>query len=159
MFLTIFHQRAMPGVEEIAVLVESLEAEYAIASWHTRTMFAHASRPSVTRVKHSWHEKAASKLPQEVRPEDIIENKAKEWTEMDDHDYDGNYEASTDPIHPVSTDYSHPLDDDDGAWILQHLSDIDVAYADNSAGFDVESGHGWSWDEDNNVSDALQATY
>jgi hypothetical protein len=157
-FLTKVRQRAMPGSEEIAVLVKHLEAEYTTASWNTRTMFAHAPKPSITRVKHSWYERATSKLPRELRPEDIIEKKTKEWTEMDDEDYDGNYEASTDPLHPVSTDYSHPLDDDDGAWILQHISEEDMAGNRDSVGFDFGNGHGWSWGEDNNVSDSLETT-
>jgi hypothetical protein len=157
-FLTELRQRDLPGVDTVATLVQSLEAEYITASWNTRTMFAHGPKPSITRVKHSWYEKAASKLPQELRPEDIVEKNAKEWTEMDDEDYDGNYEASTDPVHPVSTDYSHPLDDDDGAWILQHLSEEDVAGTQEDIGFDFNDGHGWNWGEDNNDLDALQTT-
>lgn len=157
-FLVQLRQRNMPGVAEITTLVKSLEAQYVTASWNTRTMFAHDPKPSVTRVKHKFYEKSASKLPQEVRPEDIVDTKAKEWIEMDDHDYDGNYEASTDPIHPVSTDYSHPLDDDDGAWILQHISDTDLAGSHDSDGFDFENSHNWSWGEDNNVSDFQTGT-
>lgn len=144
----------MPGVQEVAALVKGLEAEYATASWNTRTMFAHGPKPSVARVKHSYYEKAASKLPQEVRPEDIVDKTEKEWTEMEDHDYDGNYDASTDPVHPVSTDYFHPLDDDDGAWILEHLSGagaVEMADGDN---LDFENGHGWSWGEDNSDPEA-----
>ncbi|EAT78810.2 hypothetical protein SNOG_13786 [Parastagonospora nodorum SN15] len=148
-FLAKLQQRDMTGFEEVAALVKDLDAEYATASWNTRTMFAHGPKPSVTRVKHSYYEKAASKLPQEVRPEDVVVKADKEWTEMDDLDYDGNYEASTDPVHPVSTDYSHPLDDDDGAWILEHLSEAGVVQTPDAINLDFENGHGWSWGEDN----------
>ncbi|KAH4046019.1 hypothetical protein HBH49_192340 [Parastagonospora nodorum] len=148
-FLAKLQEQDMPGVEEIAALVKDLDAEYATASWNTRTMFAHGPKPSVTRVKYSHYEKAASKLPQEVRPEDVVVKADKEWTEMDDLDYDGNYEASTDPVHPVSTDYSHPLDDDDGAWILEHLSEAGVVQTPDAINLDFENGHGWSWGEGN----------
>jgi hypothetical protein len=146
-FLTKLHQHNLPGVEAVTALVKELEAEYATASWDTRNMFAHAPKPSVTRVQYSHYERKASKLPQEVRPEDIVDKRTKEWAEMELHEYDDNYEASTDPIHPVSTDYSHPLDDDDGAWILQHLSPEDVAGTQFDSGLDFNNtDHGWNWD-------------
>jgi hypothetical protein len=148
-FLTKLRQRNLPGVEEITALVKGLEADYTTASWHTRTMFTQAPKASITRVKHSEYERKASRLSQEVRPEDVIDKTAKEWAEMNHEDYDDNYVASTDPIHPVSTDYSHPLDDDDGAWILRHLSTEDVAatYSDTEFDFD-NADHGWSWADD-----------
>jgi hypothetical protein len=148
-FLTKLHQRHLPGIEEITALVKGLEAEYTTASWDTRTMFAHAPKASITRVKHSQYERKASKLPQEVRPEDIVHKTTKKWTEMEVDDYDDDYIASTDPIHPVSTDYSHPLDDDDGAWILQHLSSEDVAGTQSDPGLDFNNAdHGWNWADD-----------
>jgi hypothetical protein len=146
-FLTKLRQHNLPGVEAVTALVKELEAEYATASWDTRNMFAHAPKSSVTRVQYSHYEKKASKLPQEVRPEDIIDKRTKAWAEMELHEYDDNYEASTDPIHPVSTDYSHPLDDDDGAWILQHLSPEDLAGTQFDSGLDFNNtDHGWNWD-------------
>jgi hypothetical protein len=152
-FFAKLQQRDLPGVEEIAALVKELEEEYVTASWNTRTMFAHGPKPSISRVKHQYYEKAASKLPHEVRPEDVVEKTEKEWTEMDDLDYDGDYEASTDPIHPVSTDYLHPLDDDDGAWILQHLAEADGAEL-HANDVDFNNGHGWTWVEDECTSNA-----
>jgi hypothetical protein len=144
----------MPGVEEITVQVEALEADYATESWHTRAMFAHAPKPSVARVKHVRYERKASRLPQEVHPEDIVETAAKTWAEMDNHDYDDNYEASTDPIHPVSTDYSHPLDGDDGAWILQHLSLEDEVNAQPGLVLEFnDNEHDWNWNDDSNGLD------
>jgi hypothetical protein len=148
-FLTKLRQRHLPGIEEITALVKGLEAEYTTASWDTRSMFAHAPKASITRVKYSQYERKASKLPQEVRPEDIVHKTTKKWTEMEVDDYDDDYIASTDPIHPVSTDYSHPLDDDDGAWILQHLSSEDVAGTQSDPGLDFNNAdHGWNWADD-----------
>jgi hypothetical protein len=112
-------------------------------------MFAHAPKASITRVKHSQYERKASKLPQEVRPEDVVDKATKKWTEMGVDDYDDDYIASTDPIHPVSTDYSHPLDNDDGAWILQHLSSEDVAGTQSDLGLGFNNAdHGWNWADD-----------
>jgi len=149
-FLTKLRQRELPGAGEVAALVQALEAEYATASWDTRKMFAHGPKPSITRVKHNYYERAASKLLQEVRPEDIVEKTEKGWDEMGEEDYDGNYVASTDPIHPVTTDYSHPLDDDNGDWILQHLSpeDIEPGFSDV---IDLHN-HSWSWGDDDNTA-------
>jgi hypothetical protein len=111
-------------------------------------MFSHALKKNVARVNVSDHRKARSPLLQEVLPEDIVDERSKEWTEMDEEDYDGNYVASTDPIHPVSTDYSHPLDDDDGSWMLNHFSSEELEeQADAAVAVDFD-GHAWSWGED-----------
>jgi hypothetical protein len=152
MFLDKLRQRRLPGMDEINVLVKGLEAEYTTASWDTRKMFAEMPKPIITRIKHSYYQRSASKLPQEVRPEDVIEKAVKDWADMKVHDYDDNYIASTDPIHPVSTDYSHPLDDDDGAWILQHLSQEDVAETHSSTNLDFSSNNDWDWGENNSSS-------
>tara|TARA_R110002003_G_scaffold40_4_gene2624 strand:- start:33289 stop:34380 length:1092 start_codon:yes stop_codon:yes gene_type:complete len=139
----------MPGTTEVAALVKGLEVEYATASWDTRNKFTPATKPSVGRVKHSWRATAPSPLPREVRPEDVVEAAKKAWSEMDEHDYDGNYIASTDPIHPVSTDYSHPLDDDDGSWILQHLSPEDIQPSTSADSVDFSTASPWTWNDDN----------
>jgi hypothetical protein len=141
-------EKSFPGRQQISTLVQALEAEYTQASWDTRHLFAQGPKPSVARVRHNYYKKARSPLPREVRPEDIVEPGTKDWTEMDENDYDGNYIASTDPVHPVTTDYSHPYDDDDGSWVLQHLSPEDAETAnhtDHNVDFD---NHNWSWDSE-----------
>jgi hypothetical protein len=142
---------------EIGGLVKSLEAEYATALWDTRNMFVQASKPSITRVKHKHFEKAVSKLSQEIHPEDVIESTVKNWTDMDDDDYDGDYIASTDPIHPVSTEYSHPSDDEDGDWIRQHLPPQSPEYRADThlhPDLDFHNNSGWNWTVDSSGSDA-----
>ncbi|KAI4703220.1 hypothetical protein J4E81_002097 [Alternaria sp. BMP 2799] len=113
---------------------------------------SHAFKKSVARVGITYHQTARSPLTQEVRPEDVVDPKkhGKDWMEMDDNDYDGDYNASTDPIHPVSTDYSHPLDDDDGSWILNHFSPEEMESAAGDLDFDQ---NGWSWDNNDNDND------
>ncbi|KAI4651320.1 uncharacterized protein J4E78_008011 [Alternaria triticimaculans] len=147
-FLIKLIEKRMYGVEDITTLVKELEEQYYVASWDARNMQipSHAFKKSVART-------ARSPLAQEVRPEDVVDPKKhlKDWTEMDENDYDGDYIASTDPIHPVNTDYSHPLDDDDGSWILNHFSPEEMESAAGDLDFDQ---NGWSWDNNDNVNDS-----
>lgn len=135
----------MPGMEEVRGLITELEDQYTLESWETRNIFAPARKPSVTRAAISEYERAPSPLVHEVQPEDIIEaDGRKEWADMDENDYDGNYCASTDPIHPVDTDYSHPWDDDDGSWVLNHLSPEELEAPSPDIIVDLDRSS-WSW--------------
>ncbi|CAN9269946.1 unnamed protein product [Alternaria sp. RS040] len=137
----------MLGTPEISALVKELEDQYYMASWGARNI-SHAFKKSVARVSVSDYRTVCSPLKQEVQPEDVVDLKEKDWAEMDDHDYDGDYIASTDPIHPISTDYSHPLDDDDGSWIFNHFSSEELE-ASNDEGLVLDFDQtGWSWDND-----------
>ncbi|KAI4653603.1 hypothetical protein J4E93_001369 [Alternaria ventricosa] len=155
LFLAKLTEKRMPGVDEISTLVRELDEQYYVASWDARNMQipSHSFKKSVARVSITYHQTARSPLTQEVRPEDVVDPKKhmKDWTEMDEDDYDGDYVASTDPIHPVSTDYSHPLDDDDGSWILNHFSPEEMESAAGDLNFDQS---GWSWDNNDNVNDS-----
>lgn len=151
-FLAKLIEKRMRGVDEISTLVRELNEQYHVACWDARNMPLHAFKKSVARVNVSDHKTARSPLIQEVRPEDVVDPKErmKDWSEMDENDYDGDYIASTDPIHPVSTDYSHPFDDDDGSWILNHFSQEEMDASSNGdvvLDFDHD---GWSWDNNDN---------
>ena len=138
----------MPGVDEIAALVKGLNEQYHVATWDARHMFSHVRQKSVARVNISDYRKARSPLSQEVRSEDIPDTKrTKEWAEMDDEDYDDDYVASTDPVHPVTTDYSHPLDDDDGSWMLNHYAPEELESPSETEAVDFD-GHAWIWGDD-----------
>lgn len=154
-FLAKLTEKRMAGVDEISTLVRELDEQYYMASWDAKNMQipAHSFKKSVARVSITYHQTASSPLTQEVRPEDVVDPKkhVKDWTEMDEDDSDGDYIASTDPIHPVSTDYSHPLDDDDGNWILNHFSLEEMESAAGDLDFDQ---NGWSWDNNDNVNDS-----
>ncbi|RYN39885.1 hypothetical protein AA0113_g8627 [Alternaria arborescens] len=138
----------MLGTPEVSALVKELEDQYYVASWGARNI-SHAFKKSVARVSVSDYRTVRSPLKQEVRPEDVVDLKEKDWAEMDDRDYDGDYIASTDPIHPVSTDYSHPLDDDDGSWIFNHFSSEELEASNNEEVVLDFDQAGWSWDNDN----------
>ncbi|KAH6878218.1 hypothetical protein BKA58DRAFT_90911 [Alternaria rosae] len=153
-FLAKLTEKRMPGVDEISTIVRELDEQYYMASWDARNMQIplHSFKKSVARVSITDHQTARSPLAQEVRPEDVVDpkNHVKDWTEMDENDYDGDYIASTDPIHPVSTDYSHPLDDDDGSWILNHFSPEEMETEAADLDFDQ---NGWSWDNNDHSND------
>ncbi|KAI4929459.1 uncharacterized protein J4E92_005123 [Alternaria infectoria] len=154
-FLIKLIEKRMYGVEDITALVKELEEQYYVASWDARNMQipSHAFKKSVARVSITYHQTARSPLTQEVRPEDVVDPKKhnKDWREMDENDYDGDYIASTDPIHPVSTDYSHPLDDDDGSWIFNHFSPEEMEPTAGDLDFDQ---NGWSWESNDHVNDS-----
>jgi hypothetical protein len=139
----------MLGTPEVSALVKELEDQYYVASWGARNI-SHAFKKSVARVSVSDYRTVRSPLKQEVQPEDVVDLKEKDWAEMDDHDYDGDYIASTDPIHPVSTDHSHPPDDDDdGSWIFNHFSSEELeASNDGEVVLDFDQTR-WRWDNDN----------
>ncbi|OAG26582.1 hypothetical protein CC77DRAFT_924934 [Alternaria alternata] len=148
-FLSKLIERRMLGTPEVSALVKELEDQYHRASWGARNI-SHAFKKSVARVSVSDYRIVRSPLKQEVQPEDVVDLKEKDWAEMDDHDYDGDYIASTDPIHPVSTDHSHPPDDDDdGSWIFNHFSSEELeASNDGEVVLDFDQTR-WRWDNDN----------
>jgi len=147
-FLAKLREKRLPGANEVSALVEDLETKYQAASWDARHMASHAFKKSVTRVGVTHHTTARSPLQQELHPEDVVDaGRKKQWTDMKEQDYDGGYIASTDPIHPVHTDYSHPWDDDNGAWILNHLSAEELASQNEDVSLDLDHHH-WNWDTD-----------
>ncbi|KAL1796311.1 hypothetical protein ACET3X_004851 [Alternaria dauci] len=147
----------MPGANEVCALIKELDDQYYMASWNARN-FSHTFKKSVARVSVSDYKTARSPLRQEVQPEDVVDSKEKDWAEMEDHDYDGDYIASTDPMHPVNTDYSHPLDDDDGSWIFNHFSSEELE-ASNGGESVLDLDHaGWNWDNGNSENSTLTAT-
>ncbi|KAF1939659.1 hypothetical protein EJ02DRAFT_253261 [Clathrospora elynae] len=155
-FLAKLTEKRMSGVNEVTTLVQDLVAQYQVAPWDARNMFVHTPKPFVARVGISDHKKAHSPLLQEVRPEDVEEAGGKCWAEMREEDYNGNYVASTDPIHPVNTDYSHPHDDDDGNWMVNHLSPEELESAGEAVQLDFD-GSGWSWGNESSDVDVPSA--
>jgi hypothetical protein len=157
-FLAQLTEKQMPGVEDIAVLVKELNEQYHVATWDARHMFSHARKKSVTRVNVSEHKRARSPLYQEVRSEDIPDPKrTKEWAEMAEEDYNDNYVASTDPVHPVTTEYSHPLDDDDGSWMLNQYAPEELESSSEAAAVDFD-GHAWDWGNDSADNQTSEVT-
>ncbi|KAJ4363606.1 hypothetical protein N0V83_009902 [Neocucurbitaria cava] len=144
--------------EVIRGLVKQLEDQYTSEAWGTRNVFAEEHKRSVARVRVGEYRRIQSLLSREVRAEDVVEEgEGKEWALMGVSDYDGDYEASTDPIHPVSTDYRHPWDDgDDGKWVLEQLGEgEEVESSDEVDTIDFAKSC-WSWGDDDGFAEAME---
>ena len=97
-----------------------MEDDHNEDAWNIRQSFPPLHKASsIERVKIRTIAPQNSHLRKEVRPEDVVEPKVKGYIEGDDDD---DYVRSTDPIHPVTTNYSHPLDDVDDSWVDDYLS-------------------------------------
>lgn len=143
-FLEKLKEKDFPGVQEVAALVEQLKDEFNTATWDTRALFPHAHKERTVRVSLGHFEKTPSPLRREVLPEDIPEPPEVIGPDHPDYEYDWDYVASTDPIHPVDTDYAHPLDEVDPGWMLNHLSPEEFEQCGEGVGFDAnEANTAW----------------
>ncbi|KAF1917260.1 hypothetical protein BDU57DRAFT_536966 [Ampelomyces quisqualis] len=145
-FLAKTQQKDMPGTEEIAKLVNDLEEVYTTESWKAGNTFANVPKPRIPRVQHTRYQKKSSNLRQEVAPDDVVEKTAdKDWSELNAEDYDGDYVASTDPLHPVNTTY-------DTLWGQGYPGRCDDDQAAESEGYDGgtwnENDSGWDWGDE-----------
>ena len=139
-------------MQEIAILLHTLEDEYTSASWTARHVFAPPpSRSRIPRVPSTDFKRISSPLVQEVQPDDVVlRPPSKQWIDMDHDDYDGDYVASTDPLHPVCTEYVDLMghDTDDDSWVGNHLALADeIGSLSVDDGVDV-NGTKWVWSEE-----------
>ncbi|KAF2624721.1 hypothetical protein BU25DRAFT_347286 [Macroventuria anomochaeta] len=130
-------EKEMPGMQEVAALVEQLEDDFNTASWNTRAVFPHFHKERSVRASLGHFRKAPSPLRQEVLPSDIREPPEVIDPNHPDHEYDWDYIASTDPLHPVDVNYTHPLEEVDPCWMLNHLSPEEFEQAGGEVGFDA----------------------
>ncbi len=151
--------------EELHDLTIQLTQEYTSASWLIhRTLPTHA-KPRPPRVKTSTYARTSSPLVNEVLPADLeiySSDAKKNWFDMKEDEYDGDYVASTDPLHPVCTEYPDLMDESDmsGRWVFQHDDAADeqedeVWSADGEGAFEFDSSvNDWSWGEPGNAGGA-----
>ncbi|KAJ4338291.1 hypothetical protein N0V87_004059 [Didymella glomerata] len=136
-FLEKLKEKGLHGVREVEALVEHMKEEFDTATWNTRTLFPHAHKERTVRVSLGQFQKAPTPLSREVLPEDIPEPFKVIGSDHPDYKYDWDYVASTDPIHPIDTNYAHPLDAVDPSWVLHHLSPEDLEQSSDGFGFDT----------------------
>jgi hypothetical protein len=127
----------MPGIEEVTVLVGALEDDFWSASWNTRTAFPHLHKESGIRINLGHFKKAPSPLRQEVMSEDVSDPPEIIGPDDPGYEYDWDYVASTDPLHPVDTNYAHPFDNVDPSWMLSHLSSEELEASSDKVGFNA----------------------
>ncbi|KAF2875337.1 hypothetical protein BDV95DRAFT_538971 [Massariosphaeria phaeospora] len=133
-----------PGVKEVSRLIEQLQNTHdATTCWGSHRFYPSNSRKAIERVPAGARVVQKSPLSQEVYPEDIV---IKEPLKEDHDDGDEDYVRSTDPLHPIDTNYAHPLDDGDMSWLAEHLSPEELASSGSSDGGFVLGSSGWGWD-------------
>lgn len=135
LFLTRLNEHGFPGVPEVSVLIEQLRDEFNTASWGTRTLFPHSHKAHTTRVHLGRFERVGSPLRREVALDEIRECPEVIDYSHPDYIYDGDYIASTDPLHPVDVRYAHSLDDVDTGWVRDHLSPEEWGQMEHDMGF------------------------
>jgi hypothetical protein len=146
-FLAALIRAGMPGVQQVSDQIKTMEDEHNQDAWSIRQKFPPLCKPSsIERVKLRTRAPGCSPLSKEVRPEDVVESRVKSFVEGDDDD---DYIRSTDPLHPVTTDYSHPLDNADTSWFNEYLSQEEIKLAESpDIAFDPGSNP-WNWDATN----------
>lgn len=136
-FLERLKKKGFPGVQEVDALVEQMREEFTTATWGTRSLFPHAHKQRTVRVGLGHFGRSPSPLSRIVLPEDIPEPLEIIGPEHPEYEYDYNQIASTDPLHPVDSNYAHPLDECDTSWTLNHLSSDELEQSGEGVGFDA----------------------
>jgi hypothetical protein len=146
MFLAALVRAGMPGVQQVSDQINTMEDEHNEDAWNIRQKFPPLHKASsIERVKIRTQAPGGSHLSKEVRPEDVVEFRVNSYVERDDDDYI----RSTDPLHPITTDYSYPLDNADNSWVNECLSQEETKLAESpDIGFDPGSSS-WNWDATN----------
>jgi hypothetical protein len=137
-FLAGLTRAGLPGTKQVSEQINKMEDEHNKDAWNIRQRFPPLHKASsIERVKIRTNAPRSSHLRKEVRPEDVVEPKVKGYMEGDDDD---DYVRSTDPLHPVITDYSHPLDNSDDSWVDAYLSQEEARLPESpDIGFDPGS--------------------
>ena len=143
-FLVGLTKAGLPGAQQVSEQIKMMEDEHNEDAWNIRQRFPPLHKPSsIERVKIRTNAPRNSHLRKEVRPEDVVEPKVRSYMEGDDDDDD--YVRSTDPLHPIITNYSHPLDNADDSWVDAYLSQEETKLPDSpDIGFDPRSND-WNW--------------
>ncbi|KAH7379392.1 hypothetical protein DE146DRAFT_730771 [Phaeosphaeria sp. MPI-PUGE-AT-0046c] len=143
------HERGSRDVEKLLdELQRDLDARQMAEEWDARESLTILPARPVARVPYRPFVRAPSVLGREVRREDVWERKGagKEWSEMGAEDYEGDYVASTDPLHPVSTTYGVPGEGEgDDEWVVRYLADGGADEGGQGVGFEWSDTGDWDW--------------
>ncbi|OAK97030.1 hypothetical protein IQ06DRAFT_338335 [Phaeosphaeriaceae sp. SRC1lsM3a] len=136
-------------VQTVEALINDLKARKVSEEWEMRNSLTMLPTRPISRVWHKLFSRAASPLKDEVRPEDVREGAKswKDWSEMREEDYDDDYVASMDPIHPVTTDYRFPGEGEEDEWVEEYLADgvVEGGEDQGDKGSERSDTGGWDW--------------
>lgn len=108
-------------------------------------LFPHSHKDRCTRVNLGHFTARASPLRQELLPGDVSDPPDVTQSNSSDYEYDWDYVASTDPLHPVDVNYAHQMDSDDPSWVLDHLSSEELEQSHSGIGLDAsEADRTWA---------------
>jgi len=125
----------LPGRDQVLEEIKNLESEYSRDAWNLRQKFPPIHKKLIGRVAPGGA-RGTSKLRIELQPEEIsLDGKTNEIEAEEDEDT----LESTDPFHPITLDYSHPLDNSDNSWVEEYLAqkEAEIPQAPNM-GFEPE---------------------
>jgi len=139
----------MPGAAAVKDLIMELDKTFELESWELRNTIPYGDKAKVRRVNTAglgWGKPPASPLRHEVQPEEVVLPVLMEPVYDEDDD---DSVRSTDPLHPITTNYEvfcAGIDDD----YLEFLTEE----GENAAQLehDAEDPFATSWDWDSEVT-------
>jgi hypothetical protein len=131
----------------VSDLVKELDKTYELESWELKDNFPYGNKEKVRRVtpaKVRWSKLPPSPLRQEVQPEEVVLPAIAELVNDDDDD---DWVRSTDPMHPIDTNYELVFAgvDDDLLDFLTGGEGGEIARADSDDSDPFASN--WDWND------------
>ncbi|KAF2448238.1 hypothetical protein P171DRAFT_481321 [Karstenula rhodostoma CBS 690.94] len=95
----------LPGAPKVSELIKELDKTYELELWELRNTIPYEDRAKIRRVgpaKVKWSKLLPSPLTREVQPEEVVMPVITEPVYIEDDD---DWVRSTDPMHPIDTNY------------------------------------------------------
>ncbi|KAF2714801.1 hypothetical protein K504DRAFT_496703 [Pleomassaria siparia CBS 279.74] len=110
-FLAHLIEADLPGVFKVSEEIKKLEQANEQDAWKIRQANPHINRVPIKRVESREDPPGKSLLSNEIRPKDVV------LLEENQHEFDDDEDCvlSTDPLHPITSNYSF-FDDLDTSW-------------------------------------------
>lgn len=150
-------ERKLPGAEHVSHLVQQLNKDYDFETWKLKDTLPPDEREKPKRVvpaATSWSKPPSSPLKREVLPEEVVLPVVPEAVDYGDDD---DYVRSTDPLHPVSTNYEIISAGIDDAYLETLLAGDTGEIAGDEQDEHVSFGTAWDWnDEAQDPTDSVE---
>ncbi|KAF9737560.1 hypothetical protein PMIN01_05339 [Paraphaeosphaeria minitans] len=137
----------LPGAPAVFKLIEQLEMEYELKAWELDRTVPHGDKVKIRRVspaKVGWSKLPSSPLEREVQPEEVVLPGTTEPVYDGDDD---DWVRSTDPLHPIDTNYElrYAGIDDDYLKLLLGEEPVEVAEPDQDNPDILATS--WEWND------------